>query len=122
MTTCDANPDKKAKLLEAGVTVVECKSTPDGKVDLKAMLHQLAENGLSHVMAEGGAHMARALVEADLVHEAVLLTAPINIGPQRVDAMAGLPLDTIRASTRFRQRQENEKLGNDWLAQFVRVR
>ncbi|MGB7206680.1 MAG: bifunctional diaminohydroxyphosphoribosylaminopyrimidine deaminase/5-amino-6-(5-phosphoribosylamino)uracil reductase RibD [Anderseniella sp.] len=122
MTTCDANPDKKAKLLEAGVTVVECKSTPDGKVDLEAMLHQLAENGLSHVMAEGGAHMARALVEADLVDEAVLLTAPIKIGPQGVDAMAGLPLDTIRASTRFRQRQENEKLGNDWLAQFVRVR
>lgn len=122
MTTNAADPDKKTALLGAGVTVIECKSTSDGKVDLADMLALLGERGISHVLAEGGAHMARALVEADLVDEAVLLTAPLKIGAQGVDAMAGLPLDTIRASSRFRHHGQNEQLGKDWLAQFVRHR
>jgi len=51
-----------------------------------------------------------------------LLQAPRKLGPQGLAAMAGLPLDTIRASARFRQRGESEQLGADWLAKYVRVR
>jgi diaminohydroxyphosphoribosylaminopyrimidine deaminase/5-amino-6-(5-phosphoribosylamino)uracil reductase len=122
MTTSAADPEKLAALEAAGVEIIECASTSDAKVDLADMLAKLAERGISRVLAEGGAHMARALVEDDLVDEALLLTAPKKIGRQGVDAMAGLPLDTIRASAKFRQRNENEKLGPDWLAQYVRVR
>ena len=102
--------------------MIECAATDDGKVKLDDMLSKLAEKGISHVLAEGGAHMARALLEADLVDEAVLLQAPRKLGPQGLAAMAGLPLDTIRASARFRQRGESEQLGADWLAKYVRVR
>ena len=86
------------------------------------MLERLAARGIGHVFAEGGAHMARALVEADLVDEALLFTAPKKIGPQGLDAMAGLPLDAVRASRLYRAAGENEKLGADWLARYVRVR
>ncbi len=122
MTTGAANPDTRAELRARGVQVIECLATDDGKVNLDDMLAKLAERGVSHVLAEGGAHMARALLEADLVDEAVLFEAPKKIGPQGVAAMAGLPLDTIRASARFRQRGESETLGPDWLAKYVRVR
>ena len=122
MTTSAADPDARSALLASGVRVIDCQATPDGKVDLSDMLHTLARENLSHVLAEGGAHMARALMEADLVDEAWLLQAPHTIGPQGLDAMAGLPLDTIRASSAFRQRGESEKLGPDWLAKYVRVR
>jgi hypothetical protein len=37
-------------------------------------------------------------------------------------ALAGLPLDTVRASAKFRHMAENEKLGTDWLATYARVR
>jgi len=122
MTTPAADPEIKAALQARGVQVIECAATDDGKVKLDDMLSKLAEKGISHVLAEGGAHMARALLEADLVDEAVLLQAPRKIGPQGLAAMAGLPLDTIRASARFKQRGESEPLGVDWLAKYVRVR
>ncbi len=122
MTTNAADPAIRTALQAKGVLVIECLATDDGKVNLDDMLAKLAERGVSHVLAEGGAHMAKALVEADLVDEAVLLQAPGNIGPQGLAAMAGLPLDTIRASARFRQRGETETLGPDWLAKYVRVR
>ncbi|WP_108883361.1 bifunctional diaminohydroxyphosphoribosylaminopyrimidine deaminase/5-amino-6-(5-phosphoribosylamino)uracil reductase RibD [Anderseniella sp. Alg231-50] len=122
MTTSACAPDTRSALEARGVQVIECGATVDGKVDLDDMLVKLADRGVSHVLAEGGAHMARALVEADLVDEAVLLQAPKKVGPQGLAAMAGLPLDTIRASAGFRQRGESESLGADWLAKYVRVR
>ena len=122
MTTNASDPATKSALEAKGVQVIECRATDEGKVNLDDMLVRLAERGISHVLAEGGAHMARALVEADLVDEAVLLQAPKKIGSQGLAAMAGLPLDTIRASAGFRQRGESETLGSDWLAKYVRVR
>jgi len=122
MTTDAADPVARTALQAKGVHVVECSATDEGKVDLADMLEKLANKGISHVLAEGGAHMARALMEADLVDEAVLLQAQHKIGPQGLDAMAGLPLDTIRASARFKQRGESEALGTDWLAKYVRLR
>jgi len=122
MTTNAADATATAALQAKGVLVVKCLATEDGKVNLEDMLAKLAQRGVSHVLAEGGAHMAKALVEADLVDEAVLLQAPVKLGPQGLSAMAGLPLDTIRASARFRQRGESETLDSDWLAKYVRVR
>jgi len=122
MTTNAAGAATRAALQAKGVLVIECLATNEGKVNLDDMLAKLAERGVSHVLAEGGAHMAKALVEADLVDEAVLLQAPVKLGPQGLAAMAGLPLDTIRASASFRKRGESETLGSDWLAKYVRVR
>ena len=122
MTTGAGDPDTRSALEAKGVQVIECRATDAGKVDLGDLLVQLADRGVSHVLAEGGAHMARALVEADLVDEAVLLQAQQKIGPQGLAAMAGLPLDTIRASARYRQRGESESVGADWLAKYIRVR
>jgi diaminohydroxyphosphoribosylaminopyrimidine deaminase / 5-amino-6-(5-phosphoribosylamino)uracil reductase len=122
MTVEGADAARAAALEAEGVEVTACRATVDGKVDLPDMLARLAARGIGHVFAEGGAHMARALVEADLVDEVLLFTAPGKIGPQGLDAMAGLPLDTIRASRNFRMAGENEKLGADWLARYLRVR
>ena len=122
MTLEAADPARKTALEAEGVEVIACNATPDGKVDLHDILRKLASRGIGQVFAEGGAHMARALVEADLVDEVLLFTAPAKIGPQGFDAMAGLPLDAVRASRLYRAAGENEKLGADWLARYVRVR
>lgn len=121
MTTENADQAKAQQLESAGVRIITCNATPDGKVDLDHMLTRLAEEGILHVFAEGGAHMARALVEADLVDDVELFNSPDKIGEQGLPALAGLPLDTIRASKAFRQRVEPEKLGRDWLISYARA-
>jgi diaminohydroxyphosphoribosylaminopyrimidine deaminase / 5-amino-6-(5-phosphoribosylamino)uracil reductase len=78
-----------------------CASTDDGKVDLADALGHLAGRGINRILAEGGARMARALLEADLVDEVYLLSASKELGPSGLDALAGLPLSTITESGRF---------------------
>jgi diaminohydroxyphosphoribosylaminopyrimidine deaminase/5-amino-6-(5-phosphoribosylamino)uracil reductase len=70
---------------------------------------------------EGGAHRARALIEADLVDEAVFLTAPVELGERGLPALAGLNLETVTASARFRLADE-ESLGVDCLKAYERSR
>jgi diaminohydroxyphosphoribosylaminopyrimidine deaminase/5-amino-6-(5-phosphoribosylamino)uracil reductase len=122
MTTKAASEQKQSELVARGVRVFSCASTQDGKVELADMMARLAQEGISTVLAEGGAHMARALLEQDLVDRVHLFSAPGKLGEGGLAALAGLPLDTVRASAKFRQAAENEKLGKDWLATYVRVR
>ena len=103
-----------------GVELIACAPTDDGKVDLADGLHRLAERGINRVLAEGGARMARALVEADLVDEVYLLSASRELGPGGLDALAGLPLGTITEPGRFRATGE-EWLGDDRLRVYERA-
>ena len=122
MTTDQAPAQARNELGSRGVRVITCASTADGKVDLASMMQELAQQGISTVLAEGGAHMARALLEADLIDQVFLFSAPKKLGESGLAALAGLPLDTIRSSANFRHSAENEKLGTDWLATYARVR
>jgi riboflavin biosynthesis pyrimidine reductase len=66
----------------------------DGKVDLADALGRLAERGINRVLAEGGARMARALIEADLVDEVYLLSASKELGPA-----ASMPSPACRSAS-----------------------
>lgn len=103
-----------------GVTPMRCTGTADGKVDLAEAMARLAGRGINRVLAEGGAHMARALLEADLVDEIQLFTASKRLGPGGLDALAGLPLSHITASPRFHLIEE-ERLGADVLRVYERA-
>jgi diaminohydroxyphosphoribosylaminopyrimidine deaminase/5-amino-6-(5-phosphoribosylamino)uracil reductase len=100
-----------------GVEVIRCAATPDGRVDLADAMAKLAGRGINHVMAEGGAQLARSLIEAGLVDELVLLTAPIALGGEGVDALQGLPLAAV--TERFRLIAQ-EMLGSDALSLYGR--
>lgn len=93
-----------------GVTVI-------ATADLRGALEKLAACGINRLMVEGGARIARSLLEAHLVDELALFRSPDEIGPQGVDAFAGLPLAEIMAA--FRQREE-ETLGRDTLTLYER--
>ncbi len=108
-------------LTAAGAEIIVCKPTGEGKVDLHDALQRLAERGIGRLMVEGGAHMARALIEADLVDEAVFLTAPLELGEGGLPALAGLDLAVVTASDRFRLIGE-ERLGPDTLKGYERSR
>ncbi|MCX8085336.1 MAG: bifunctional diaminohydroxyphosphoribosylaminopyrimidine deaminase/5-amino-6-(5-phosphoribosylamino)uracil reductase RibD [Rhodocyclaceae bacterium] len=77
--------DKAARLAARGIEVL---TLPDaqGRVDLAALLAELARRGCNEVLAEAGAHLAGALVTAGLVDEFLLYQAPLLLG----DAARGM--------------------------------
>jgi diaminohydroxyphosphoribosylaminopyrimidine deaminase/5-amino-6-(5-phosphoribosylamino)uracil reductase len=78
-------------------------------------LKALAEEGINTVFAEGGADVARSLIEADLVDRLILIRAPMTLGGQGLDAFAGLPLAEVLV--RFEPVAE-ETLGPDRLSVY----
>lgn len=68
-----------AALEQAGATVC-MMSNSAGKVDLSAMLRDLAQRGCNEVLVEAGAVLNGALLRADLVDELVLYLAPQLLG------------------------------------------
>lgn len=115
------DPEKARALAERGAEVTAVAATPEGKVDLKAMLEQEASRGCCRMLAEGGAHMAAALLDVDLVDEVMLFGAPHPIGPQGLPALADRPLTDVTDGSAFRLR-EREVLGDDSLCVYERLR
>ncbi|WP_126456160.1 bifunctional diaminohydroxyphosphoribosylaminopyrimidine deaminase/5-amino-6-(5-phosphoribosylamino)uracil reductase RibD [Sulfuriflexus mobilis] len=77
--TLNAATPQAAALRAAGAEVVAIAAV-DGKIDLAAMLRQLAEDGRNEVMLEAGATLSGAMLQAGLVDELVIYMAPILMG------------------------------------------
>ena len=102
VVTADAAPRAAAEALAArGVEVLRV-ATRDGRLDLAAVATLLAARGLTRVMLEAGPVLATAFLRADLVDEAVLYRAPLQIGPNGIAALDALPLTALTASPRLR--------------------
>ncbi len=71
--------DRQTALRDAGadIWVLEGKN---GKVDLKALLRRLAEDGANDVLVEAGATVAGSFARAGLVDEYVIYQAPVLMG------------------------------------------
>ena len=84
----------------AGATLLHAPG-PDGRVDLRSMLQQLAARGINELHVEAGAVLNGALLGAGLVDELLLYLAPRLLGPGR--AMAQWPaLGALTESLDFR--------------------
>ena len=97
----------------ARVWVLPDDSAP-GAVDLHALFRRLGDEGLMHVLCEGGGLLAGSLLREGLADELALFTAPILLGDAAArPGIAGLdrllpdalPLDT----------QPPRRFGRDWL-------
>jgi diaminohydroxyphosphoribosylaminopyrimidine deaminase/5-amino-6-(5-phosphoribosylamino)uracil reductase len=121
MTSEIAEAPAAMKLGAAGAHVmrVATTSTPLG-LDLAAVLHALAEKGITRLLVEGGARVASSFVAAGLVDEAWLLRGPDSIGADGVPALEALPLTSITQSAGFKVRA-SESLQNDTLTIYERV-
>lgn len=120
-TIAGHDPAAAGERAAMGASIAVVAATPDGKVDLHAMLAKEAERGVSRVLAEGGAHMAAALLDADLIDEVMLFSTGRAIGPQGLPALVDRPLTAVTGSSGFRS-SEREELGDDVLTVYERVR
>jgi diaminohydroxyphosphoribosylaminopyrimidine deaminase/5-amino-6-(5-phosphoribosylamino)uracil reductase len=114
----DASHDRERSLSGRGVIVTRIEAG-EGGLALPAVLHALAERGITRLMVEGGPKVAASFLRADLVDEAVLLHGPAAIGPDGVPALDGLPLDAITASPGLRLAW-TETIGDDRLERYER--
>jgi diaminohydroxyphosphoribosylaminopyrimidine deaminase/5-amino-6-(5-phosphoribosylamino)uracil reductase len=107
------------KLGAAGAQVIRVAAAQPG-LDLQAVLHALAEKGITRLLVEGGSRVASSFVAADLVDEAWLLRGPAAIGAGGVAALDALPLSAITQSPQFKV-HASESLQDDTLTIYERA-
>jgi diaminohydroxyphosphoribosylaminopyrimidine deaminase/5-amino-6-(5-phosphoribosylamino)uracil reductase len=121
MTSNVSEAPAAMKLGAAGAQVIRVAATsePPG-LDLQAVLHALAEKGITRLLVEGGSRVASSFVAADLVDELWLLRGPGAIGADGVAALDALPLSAITQSPELKVRA-SEMLGRDTLTIYERA-
>lgn len=119
VTSSPAEASAATMLGAAGPQVIRVASTPTG-LDLPAVLHTLAERGITRLLVEGGARVASSFVAASLVDEFWLLRGRDAIGADGVAALDALPLSAITQSPAFRLRA-SEKFDKDTLTIYERT-
>ncbi|GIQ73013.1 bifunctional diaminohydroxyphosphoribosylaminopyrimidine deaminase/5-amino-6-(5-phosphoribosylamino)uracil reductase RibD [Bradyrhizobium sp. RD5-C2] len=120
MTSDLAEAPAAMMLGAAGAEVIRVASSAQPGLDLPAVLHALAEKGITRLMVEGGARVANSFVAAGLVDEIWLLRGPEPIGADGVPALDAMPLDAITQSPGFKVRA-SETLDNDSLTIYERA-
>ncbi|MGZ8323709.1 MAG: bifunctional diaminohydroxyphosphoribosylaminopyrimidine deaminase/5-amino-6-(5-phosphoribosylamino)uracil reductase RibD [Rhodoplanes sp.] len=117
-TTAGASPVAEGILKSRGVEVFRVEGK-DGRLDLAAVLKDLAGRGITRLMVEGGPTVAAAFVQADLVDEAALFRSPNPLG-EGIDALEGLPLTALTKSPKLKS-VATETVGGDTLELFERA-
>lgn len=85
------NSQEKIDALKgAGATVFSCATTADRKIDLKALMHLLAEKQVNSIMVEGGAEVITSFVIEQLVDRFVITISPKLVGGMSVIDKRGL--------------------------------
>jgi diaminohydroxyphosphoribosylaminopyrimidine deaminase/5-amino-6-(5-phosphoribosylamino)uracil reductase len=110
------------KLGAAGAQVIRVATTtaPPPGLGLKAVLHALAERGITRLLVEGGARVASSFVAAGLVDEVWLLRGANPVGTDGVPALDALPLSALTQSPAFKRRA-SETLQRDTLTIYERT-
>lgn len=98
-----ANPAAQQALEEKGATVILCPN-PQGKVDLAAMLRDLAKREVNELHVESGHKLNGSLLREGLIDEFLLYLAPRLIGAGRGMVDIG-PLDSLDQSVALEYRK-----------------
>jgi diaminohydroxyphosphoribosylaminopyrimidine deaminase / 5-amino-6-(5-phosphoribosylamino)uracil reductase len=115
-----AEAQAAARLGAAGAQVIRIPPKKGPGLDVPAVLHALADKGITRLLVEGGSRVASSFVAADLVDEVWLLRGSNTVGPDGIAALDALPLTSIAQSPIFRVRA-SEALEKDELTIFERA-
>ena len=115
-----AEADTATRLGAAGAQVIRLPPGEGPTLDLPAVLHALADKGITRLMVEGGSRVAASFVSADLVDEIWLFRGAETVGEDGVDALAALPLSQITQSQAYKVRA-SEACGKDTLTIYGRA-
>ncbi len=80
--TMSNDADRKERLSARGATVISVEADALGRIDLGAMLRDLAQRGINDVHSECGQRLAGALIDQQLADQLVLYMAPHLLGSE----------------------------------------
>lgn len=112
--TPDASPARREALGAQGVRFL-ASELYEGRIALPELLEDLAGQGMSRILVEGGAETARAFLTDDLVDRIVLFRGSVTIG---ADGIAS-PVDEHNIPRGFELTRE-ERFGDDLCREWVR--
>jgi diaminohydroxyphosphoribosylaminopyrimidine deaminase/5-amino-6-(5-phosphoribosylamino)uracil reductase len=105
-----ADSDKRARLAAVNAQVIELPDA-NGKVDLPALLRELARRGINELHVEAGFKLNGSLVRENLVDELLVYLAPMLIG--QAQGMVHLPALEDLALARRLSFREVTQVGED---------
>ena len=111
----DADAGRKSALEALGVKFLATE-TYDGRIALPELLEDLAAQGMSSLMVEGGAETARNFLDEGLVDRIALFTGPGTVGAGGIVS----PLDRNHIPDGFRLVRE-ARFGDDALAEWTKA-
>jgi GTP cyclohydrolase II len=97
------------RLRRVGATILPCKTTEDGKIDLFALMTLLVDMEINSMMVEGGAKVITSFIEAKLVDQFVITITPKLLNGLQVIENAKL----IRTHCLKLEHVDYERLGAD---------
>ncbi len=111
VATASTDAERTAALRAAGAEVLV---VPDsvGRVDLKALLRNLAERGINEVHLEAGPRLSGVFLKAGLIDELLLYMAPTLLGSDARGWFDDLNLTNLDQKTAW-QFQDVRMVGND---------
>lgn len=113
-TRADADKARIKAFEAAGVTVVRTPLDAAGRVEIRRVLEDLAKQGITRLLVEGGAHLAASLMTENLVDRLCWFRAGALIGADGLSAIAPFGVDEMKQVRRF-ARIAQERLGDDLL-------
>jgi diaminohydroxyphosphoribosylaminopyrimidine deaminase / 5-amino-6-(5-phosphoribosylamino)uracil reductase len=108
------------RLGAAGAQIIRIPPASASGLDLPAVLHALAEKGITRLMVEGGSRVAASFVAAELADQIWLFRGAEGVGADGVDALDALPLSKITQSQGFRV-HASETFDSDTLTIYERA-
>ncbi|MBI4718171.1 MAG: bifunctional diaminohydroxyphosphoribosylaminopyrimidine deaminase/5-amino-6-(5-phosphoribosylamino)uracil reductase RibD [Planctomycetes bacterium] len=109
-----AASDKARRLVRRGVEVVAANVRQE-RIDLAAMLSDLADSDVTNLLVEGGPTLLRAFLDAGLVDEALVFVAPLFLGGREDRySVTGRTAQRMRDAARPR-RIQSQRCGDDVL-------
>ncbi len=94
VTTAQAGGEKKSRLRDLGIEVLEARSDASGGIDLKGLLQALGERNISSLLVEGGARVITSFLRQKLADKVVVAIAPKILG-KGTDAVGELDIARI---------------------------
>jgi diaminohydroxyphosphoribosylaminopyrimidine deaminase / 5-amino-6-(5-phosphoribosylamino)uracil reductase len=105
------SPSREAALAALGVDVIRARDIPEG-------LEQLRQRGIRHLLVEGGAVVASALMTAGLVDRLIIFQAPVILGRDAINAFSGVAPQRAHNAPRLRV-VSRETFGDDLMTTYA---
>ncbi|TRZ39091.1 bifunctional diaminohydroxyphosphoribosylaminopyrimidine deaminase/5-amino-6-(5-phosphoribosylamino)uracil reductase RibD [Niallia circulans] len=111
VTGLDINHEKAVALKAKGVKILQVSD--DGKLDLKAAMQRLYEEGITDILLEGGSEVNASFMRADLIQKYIVYIAPkILGGKSSYTPFRGEDVETVDEAVQLRF-ETVEKVGED---------